>query len=90
MRVYSESSEEPGEGPSSYCSISRENYPRGFTLYLVKFNAASTERFLPAQARANLKVTVQFREPPEENLSMILLAKFASLLEVDINRRVSI
>ena len=87
--LYSESSDE-SDLPSSYCDITRSDYAQGFTLYVTRFNSASSARFLPVQPQANLKVNVQFRRPPEENLQMIIYARFASILHIDKTRRITI
>ena len=89
LSLYRESSDE-ADLPSSYCDISRADYARGYTLYVTRFNSTSSEGFLPVQPQANLKVNVQFRTPPEQNLQMIIYGRFASLMCIDKTRRVTL
>ena len=82
------SGDQESELPSSYCQIRRDTYTRGYCLYLVKFNDSG--KFLPVQPHANLKINVEFRTPPEENLQLLLYARFPSLLTIDKTRRVTV
>lgn len=75
---------------SMYCGITREAYARGYTLYVVRFNSTGSEKFLPVQPRANLKISVEFRAAVAENLLMIVYARFPSLMTIDKTRRVTL
>ncbi len=86
--LYRETNDPESELPSSYCQIRRNSYTRGYCLYMVKFNDSG--KFLPVQPHANLKINVEFRTPPTENLQLLLYARFPSILTIDKTRRVTV
>ena len=85
-----QSTSEDDDASSRYCGISREDYARGYTLYVVRFSSNGREKFLPVQNQANLRIVVEFREAVEENVQMILYARFPSLMTIDKTRRVAL
>ncbi len=86
--LYRESTEPGDELPSSYCRINRENYCKGYCLYMVKFNDGG--KFLPVQPHANLKINIDFKTAPLQNLMLYMYARFPSVMTIDKSRRVTV
>jgi hypothetical protein len=77
------------EQASSYCSITRREYAQGYCLMVFRFNSSSTQKWLPVQSRANVKLRGTFSRAPDENLQMIVYSRFPAMLSIDETRRVS-
>lgn len=88
--LYRGSSDDGGDLASMYCDIERDEYSRGYALYVIRFNSSGREKFLPVQDQANLRISVEFREALTESLVMILYARFPSLMTIDKSRRVTL
>lgn len=90
--LYRQSPESDSDGTeeaSSYCSITRAEFATGYCLLLFRFTSSATQKWLPSQSRANVKLRGSFARAPEENLQMIVYSRFPSLISIDKTRRVS-
>ena len=74
---------------STYTGIGRKEYANGYSLFKFVFSSAANSRFLPLVSRGNMRLAGNFGKALAENTSLIVYARFPSLLTLDQTRRVT-
>jgi len=74
---------------SAFCSISRDSYARGYTVFKYVFSSAANSRFLPIVTRGNLRLAGNFSRALEENMTLVVYARFPTMITMDKTRRVT-
>jgi hypothetical protein len=69
------------------CDITPHDYQYGYSLFV--FNLLPNE-YLPLIKRANLRIEGRFHKPLSENINVVILGKFPSILEIDRERNIFI
>ena len=68
--------------------INRMNYDRGYTLFGFKLLLVERDQHLPLIKQGNLKIEAIFGSPLTRNISLVIMAKFPSSIEIDNARNV--
>ena len=68
--------------------IQRLDYDRGYTLYGFKILEAENKAHLPLIKKGNLKIEATFDRVIDQNITMIVYARFPALLEIDSTRNI--
>lgn len=67
------------------CDISREEYPKGFTLFSFDLtgNLEASDNILQLIKTGNVRLSLQFRDPLPNAINVICYAEYQSVLEID-------
>jgi hypothetical protein len=71
-------------------NISREMFSKGFAVFPFDLSEdlAGSEDHLSLPRQGNLRITLSFSKPLAENVSLIILSEFDSIIEIDKSRNV--
>ena len=70
--------------------ISREDYPKGYCLFVFDICQNSCDNINPQMAKQHTRLEVKFAEPLPEAVTLIAFAKFPGLVEIDQARNVKV
>ena len=70
--------------------ISRVDYPYGYTLYMFRLIPDHLPPFMSSLTRGNVKIQGTFDTPLPENVTLLVYAKFPSMMTVDSARNIQI
>ena len=68
--------------------ISREDYPKGYAIYLLDIDGKRSSEFVNLVKHGHTRLSIRFNEPLSEPVTIIAYAKFPSTLQIDKSRRV--
>ena len=72
--------------------ISREDYPFGYAVYIIRIDSQTTPLqdpdFLPLNRKGNVRITLRFKEKLSKSMLLISAAKFGAGFKVDASRTI--
>ena len=70
-------------------NISRDEFNYGFTLFNINTRRGSAESLKTVQ-KGNCTIEINFAKPLKENMTLILMAKFPHVMEIDSERQITV
>ena len=70
-------------------NISRDEYEHGYTLFSFTTRKGSHETLNTLQ-KGNFSIEMEFEKTTEENYTLVIMAKFPHVMEIDVDRRITI
>lgn len=75
---------------SKVVNVSREDYPKGYCIYVFNLESCDKEDMFPLLRKGHTRIELKFNTPLTETVTLLLYAKFPSCLSIDAARNVNI